>query len=268
MAKEEGIKKPSDKKVIAISLYNSSLADCWGIVRNAQLMPIFYPGWTLHVYTSRRLISKGPLHVAVSSSFISDRVINTLQLLGAKVVYVNERQEKELPPQLWSYLVADKQEIDMFLIRATEQRLTEREVAVVKHWIAKKGPQIVHCIKDHPKHANHTLTDGLWGAKTKGLHSLLGETSMEQLIKTTAKEWKRSQSEIVTHLENVLYEKLKKNIVYYDSINCQQPDSRPFPIKRKDAIYVGQRFDAHEQPIMNEKYEILRNTNQKCDGIS
>jgi len=238
----------------------------WGVVRNAQLMPIIYPGWTLHVYTSRLLIGRGAHYKAANNSYISDHVIKTLELLGSKVMYVDAVDGKRFPAQLWSYLVADRPEVDLFLIRGAEQRLTKRELAVVHHWSGSE--KTVHCIKDHPKHSHRTFLDSLWGAKSKDLLSLLGNTSMQQFIETHTNQFNGTQLELVPYIENILYEKIKKNIVYYDSITCEQPDSLPFPIARRDSFYVGQKYNAHEQPLLNEKYDILRSKNRKCDGIS
>ena len=160
--------------MIAISLYNASSAHSWGVVRNAQLMPIIYPGWTLHVYTSRRLVREGPQYIAVEGSYKLYRVLNTLESLGAKIIYVDDLDEIKLPPHAWSYILVDGMEVEVYLILSAEQRLCEREFAVVKQWLAALQHETVLCIKDHNIYCNRTFIDGLWGAKSKEFRALLG----------------------------------------------------------------------------------------------
>ena len=91
---------------------------------------------------------------------------------------------------------------------------------------------------------------------------------MHKFVIMRSNQFNNSQLNVVTHLENVLYEKVKNNIVYYDSISCDRARSRPFPVKRKEPLYVGQAFDAHEQVVVNDKINILSSKNNKCDGVS
>jgi len=264
MVAETGFIEPDSKKVIAISLYNASSDHTWGVVRNAQLMPIIYPGWTLKVYTNRSLIQEGYPNVALDpetiTPYISDRVIKTLQLLKAEVIFVDSITTKRIPPQLWSYLVADEREIEVFLIRLADNRISEREFTVVNTWINSRRRESVFVIKDHPKYSNMTLIDGLWGARSNDLRTFLGNVSMETLLEQHEKEVNIAPA---GYLE-LIYSKVQDDIVFYDSITCDKPRSIPFPEVKRSHSYIGQKYNAHEQLINNDIYVVLNSRNPKC----
>ena len=248
------------KKAIAISLYNTSTDHTWGVIRNAQLMSIIYPGWTLKIYTNRSLIQKDVLTNESSStesnSHIPHNVLQTLRRLDAEIVFVDSLMTNEFPPQLWNYLVADDEHLDVFLIRRADCRITEREYAVVNHWLNATESQTVLGIKDHPDHINYTLIDGLWGARSKALRSLLGETSMITLLE----QYERERHGTPSTFLDLLYSKVQNDTVFYDSVTCHKPSSLPFPVARKDYSFIGQKYNAHEQTVEQSNFR-----NPECE---
>ena len=235
-------------------------------MRNLQLLPVTYPGWTLKVYTDPMFITSNHSNRSSNEnarySNISDRIIRTLQALGAKVVFEKPENIRNIPPQLWSYLVADELEVEYFLIRHADKRLSRLEKALVNQWLDSEPPKSVLGIKDHPMHANFTLIDGLWGARSKSLRSLLTGTSMQNLLQQY--EMKANNTP-ATFLE-LIYTRVQNDIVLYDSIACDKPHSVPFPIARNGYEYIGQSYDAHERTSTEDKYAVLSARNLRCEG--
>ena len=69
------------RRVIAMSLYGRDPRYTWGVLRNAQLVPVHLPDWTLRVYVAA---DPAPPRLAVPP-----RIVNKLRLLGADIALVS-----------------------------------------------------------------------------------------------------------------------------------------------------------------------------------
>jgi len=140
--------KPDGRKVISMSLYGKDPRYTWGVIRNAQLIPVYLPEWTLRVYVAA--------DTAPSELTVPPRIVHKLRLLGAEIATVPAGNS--MAPRNWRLLAASDQHLDYFLVRDADARLSEREAAAVRDWVsaAEKNASsyaVVHCIRDHPKHA-------------------------------------------------------------------------------------------------------------------
>ncbi|ESO10798.1 hypothetical protein HELRODRAFT_167297 [Helobdella robusta] len=172
-------------KVVSMSLYGSQPRYVGGALKNAELVKKNFPGWTLRIYVDSSNSSK---YEAVPSN-----VLKELEGLGVDVHRV-ENDELSVPPMMWRFLVADDPTVDRFIIRDSDSRLTERDYKGVQAWMASR--QAFHCVRDHPTHAQHAISRGLWGAR---------------------KIWPR----------------VSKHAYCSDSVSCDiYPNSFPFPVPR------------------------------------
>ena len=131
-----------------MSLYGKDPRYTWGVIRNAQLIPVYLPEWTLRVYVAA--------DTAPSELTVPPRIVHKLRLLGAEIATVPAGNS--MAPRNWRLLAASDQHLDYFLVRDADARLSEREAAAVRDWVsaAEKNASsyaVVHCIRDHPKHA-------------------------------------------------------------------------------------------------------------------
>jgi len=94
---EKFSKKPSGRKIIAMSLYGSERRLTLGAIRNAQLVPVLLPDWTLRVYAAKPTppAAEDDSHWQASnrstlsaSLAVPPYVIETLLRLGAEVASV------------------------------------------------------------------------------------------------------------------------------------------------------------------------------------
>jgi len=75
--RETGV-KADGRRVISMSLYGKDPYYTWGLLRNAQLVPVYLPDWTLRVYVAASDTDHPELAVP-------PRIISKLRLLGADV---------------------------------------------------------------------------------------------------------------------------------------------------------------------------------------
>jgi len=241
--KETGV-KPDSHKVISMSLYGKDPRYTWGVLRNAQLVPVYLREWTLRVY-----VAADP---APSELAVPPRIINKLRLLGAEIATVPTGNS--IAPRNWRLLAASNQKIDYFLVRDADARLSEREASAVRDWVSaaeKNGPQsaVIHCIRDHPKHADQAIVDGLWGGRPRALHQKLNKhlTDIPRLASTRA-----TSSEVNVVLKEVLWPAVADVAYCHDSVSpCERwtpaASRHPFPTSRPGQEYLGQKYDEHQE---------------------
>ncbi len=129
---------------LSFSLYGSATIYCRGAIRNAELAPEIYPGWTVRF--------------AVDASVPPD-VVERLRALGCEVVLMH----KSLGPEygkFWRFLVAAEPTIEHFVCRDADSRLNVREKAAVDEWLA--SGLTFHVMRDSIHHSRRMMS-GMWG---------------------------------------------------------------------------------------------------------
>jgi hypothetical protein len=162
-------------KVIAMSLVGGNDTLAMGAVRNAQLLPLFFAGWTLRIYLADNSEESGEEPVAQC-------YVNTLHALGATLVRV--RNSRIFPSNTWHYLAADDTSADVVLMRNVDERLTSRDSTLVSDWLTTSTNPF-NCILDQLGPLNEVnnfscFVHGLWAVKPK---ALLESHVLEQTIK-------------------------------------------------------------------------------------
>ena len=147
-----------------MSLYGSNRRYTMGAIRNAQLAPVIYPGWTLRFYTE-----------LPSTRVLPSSVITRLRQLGADV-HDLPQSGKTLAPMLWRFTVILDPSVELFIVRDSDSRLTPRDAAVVSDWLKQEpAKSVFHCIRDHPSHSSYAVSGGLWGGRRAALMAILSE---------------------------------------------------------------------------------------------
>ncbi|ELT90983.1 hypothetical protein CAPTEDRAFT_222571 [Capitella teleta] len=250
-------------KMIAMSLYGSNPLDTMGAIRNAYLLPIFFPGWTLRVYVADP-------KSANASLVVPPRVISKLRSSGAQVAYVNT-SVLLMPPEQWSYLAVDAPSVAVLLVRHPRARLDDRDAAAVQLWLQNWQP--FHCIRDHPKHQDVPVTDGMWGARTEELGLLLGAPVSTLLQPQTLKSilekdgrW-RDGADFLTDL---LWPLVENYALCHDSVSCNKwKGADPFPVARTDpAQFVGRYYDIQQDALSKEDIATVPECIGKKEAVS
>ena len=237
--------------VIAVSLASSELAELWGIVRNAQLIRVFFPGWTLRIYMQKQVAA------AADPACIHASVISRLLALGADIVYIDTALT-QIAANWWSYMVADDLSVDFALVRKPNGRLGERDALAVQEWIrlCLKSPLVaVHCIRDSAYQGTRPMMHGLWAARPRVLHQLLGGRPLLSLIRQFVNDshsrgdnWGPSD-----FLSQVLWPLVQPDaVVCHDSVSRDiwpnTVELRHSPLHQVSRC-IGAEYDEHEQLV-------------------
>jgi len=230
-----------------MSLYGKNPRYTWGVLRNAQLIPVYLPDWTLRVYVADDL---APDRLAVSA-----RMINKMRLLGAEIVHVSTKNS--MAPRNWRLLVTEDHNVDYFLVRDADIRLSDREANAVRYWlsVAKKNKYAatIYCIRDHPEHAEQAIVDGLWGGRQRRLYQMLKHNLTQMVNSITYNS--TDQLKMRTFLNHVLWPAVINYSLCHDSVSpCDRwsPTASRHLFRlppRQGKEYIGQKFDAHQELI-------------------
>lgn len=235
----EAVKKlkpaPSEpmRKVISMSLWSAKPRYTYGALRNAQLLPIYFPGWTLRFYVERPHSDD-----TTKYSPVPPRILNKLSMMGSEIVYV-DAERSHIPPMMWRFLIADDMSVDVFIVRDSDCRLNDRDFTAVSNWL--RTDYAFHCIRDHPSHAGYSLLGGLWGARPRQLRSFVSVPWRDMMM-----GYRTDYVQDMQFLSNAIWPLVQSNAAYcHDSVSCLVwVGAHAFPVPRVGTEHLGQVFDA------------------------
>ncbi len=133
-----------ERNVIAFSLWGTEERYVNNAVRNAELAPHIYPGWTCRFYCG---------------DTVPERALAAFGAAGADV--------RLMPPQtrlyeglFWRFCAAFDDEVDRYIVRDADSLISVRERLAVEEWIASE--RHFHVLRDFYTHTDPMLA-GLWG---------------------------------------------------------------------------------------------------------
>lgn len=182
-------------RVISMSVSGTdSNAEIFSVIRNAHLLPIFLPGWTLRVYVPHQRTRQ-----TRNQQQVPLRIINKLKLLGVDVVQVGYEILNVAPSYLWKYLVVDDKTVDYFLIK--DSRISYKDVILLHYWFNSKhiSPSFceAHLKDDHTDCGAKKFTRQILGGKNTLFREKLG-SSVKNLLKQAYKESGLTEQEYFT----------------------------------------------------------------------
>src|SRR6218665_1104567 len=273
--------KPDGKWIIAMTLFGKVPKYTWGAIRNAQLMPIVFPNWKLRFYVPHPdfiLPNVDTKQVEIVDNtrveIVPRRILSKLGQLGSDIVYVKNFSDK-IPPKFWRYLVTIDKTVDYFLIRDADSRISDRDSAAVNDWMQETDIPALHCVRDHPKHADFPIVDGLFGGRISKLRSRLNGKNLLDIVQEFyantsgalmdyAANDKRKEPEDI--LNDILWSMLHEDALCQDSVSCEKwNNTRSFPVKREREEYLGQKFDERQESTSDDVGQV-KPTNPLCNG--
>jgi len=282
--------KPNGRRIISMSLFGKNPVHTWGAIRNAQLTPVFFPGWRLRFYVIDPNTSSNEQWMNYRR-IVPQRIINKLVQLGAEIVYVKPLQGSGeiLAPEFWKYLVIDDLNVQYFLIRDVDSRVNDRDAYLVDLWLRNTSSSntsaAMHCIRDHPMHAAHAIADGLWAGNSLLIRKALQSHSITQIIAMHISDPTKlsrmfqlqfhntsaavNNRNTLTNSQNFLiaflYPLLSSNLICHDSVSCRKWNNS-FPIKqgRQKFEYLGQKYNEHHE-LLNRT--VWRNNQTTCEFV-
>jgi hypothetical protein len=210
------------KHVLSFSLWGDNPKYTVGAIRNAELARTIYDGWICRFYIG----SSTPDHVVRELAAFSN----------VEIVQMDE--PGDWSGMLWRFAPCSGSDVQAFVSRDTDSRLSRREKAAVDEWLDSKHG--FHIMRDHPLHEAPIL-GGMWGCK-RGVLS-----DMSDLIEGYSKGdfWQVDQN----FLRNVVYPRVQFSAVVHDEFF----DRCPFPTKRRGLEFVGEVFDENENFVREHR---------------
>ncbi|PZX62267.1 hypothetical protein [Hydrotalea sandarakina] len=234
------------KRVVSYSLYGSKPMYLLGAIENIKTAAWLFPDFICRFYVDD----------TVPATFLE-------QIKQYKNVEVIDMTGSNLPKMTWRFLPADDSNVELFLSRDADSRLSTREKWIIEDWM-QHGKQFL-LIKDHPVfYKGFLMMGGLWGMKN------LFPYGMEQMIRNWWQQYPQAGLEIYNDdqhfLSSVIYPAILDELSYYDNYNLNGlPFAQKIKIRRKNFHFIGEAFDENNQRLGH--YKELRNYHLKQLGL-
>ena len=135
-------------KVISFCLYGNKDLYCLGLIENIDIINKKYNDWKIYVYYSN----------------IPDNILNILRNKSNTYLFECTNQGYKWEGMFWRFYPIENKDIDYFLSRDADSRISDREINLVNEWIL--SGKSFHIIRDHPFHKIEIL-GGTFGVNVK-----------------------------------------------------------------------------------------------------
>lgn len=238
------------KKVIAFSLWGEDPKYVVGAWQNAELAPKIYPGWTCRFYLG---VEPNPRdnpnfdrEKMVCGGLLGRTLFELSTMEHVEIVHVDE--PANWLGMLWRFRLASEDDVDVFISRDCDSRLSLREAEAVEEWLA--SPQLVHSMGDHPYHFNpsQALMGGMFGMKRYAcpeMHKII-----DLFLSQYPNAWQCDQSFLKDHIWPIVQHKVMAHSNIHTGCN-------PFPSDRLNQDFVGAIIGPNEERLYPEHHKIL-----------
>ena len=209
------------KNIVAYSLWGDHPMYWKGALRNIELVNKYFPGWICRFYIDKD--SKKEL-------------INTIIGDNVEVILVDSKDS--FHGMFWRFWAAEDPQVDIFLSRDCDSRISEREVSAINEWL--ESDKDFHIMRDHPYHTVPIL-GGMWGCR-RGIMRKIGLIKMIE-------SWNQFSRKGIDQdfLGRCVYPLVINNCMEHSEFNLRfGGEIRPFPTTRNNYEFVGDVFDEND----------------------
>lgn len=209
------------KNVISYSLWGNNPLYWQGAIKNIYLVNKYYPGFKSRFY--------------INNDSDPD-LIKTIKGENVEVELVSPTGD--FSGMFSRFAAAEDKNINIFMSRDTDSRISDREVAAVKEWL--DSDKDFHILRDHIYHTVPIL-GGMWGCR----NGILQDIDLMGLIS----KWKNHHTKGCDQdfLGSVIYPLVKDRAMEHSEFGLKfGGEIRPFPTIRKDYEFVGDVFDEND----------------------
>jgi len=155
------------KKVISFCLYGCNATYIIGMKENIKLAKEYFSDWEFRIY---------------HNNSVPEKYINEYKELNAICILCENIGENKLnwEGMFWRWLPLDDENVDIWISRDADSRLSAREAKIVDEWI--NSGKTLHTIRDHRCHFNYIM-GGLFGINNKLFHEKYKFKTVRQIIK-------------------------------------------------------------------------------------
>lgn len=223
------------KKVVSFCLYKAP--DKWeevmntnfnkyivGLEENINLIQKYYPGWFVYLYHNPEFDTTKIEHLNKFGNFetklVTDKSLNAMQ---------------------WRFLPNDDKEVELFIVRDADSRITEREQVSVNEWI--DSGKTLHIMRDHPHHT-YSILGGMWGMRNQDDFSMYQSCIDYNIANNYNSEihWFEKWWDM-NFLRDIIYPKyISNSFINSETGHASESWNRPFTKSRDDRKFVGEIY--------------------------
>jgi len=217
-------------KYLSFSLWGNKPIYNIGTIRNAELWKNIYSDWKMVVFYD---------------SSVPIETINSLKELSVECI---DMSDKNIYGMFWRFFAVDLPNSEYCIFRDSDSRISIREKMAVDEWL--ESGKTLHVMRDHPYHMIPCGNDrlgilgGMWGIKSKKI-------PLTKMIQNYPNKSKIFYGEDQTFLRTI-YSLFEKDRFTHDDFF----EKIPFPIKRENGRFIGERIDEYENPL-TEDYKMV-----------
>ena len=140
----------------------------------------------------------------------------------------------------WRFLPHDDEDVDLFIVRDLDSRITKREQISVNEWI--DSGKILHIMRDHPHH-HYDILGGMWGMRKQKNFNMYDSIKNWNNTKgyNIDKDWYEKWWDM-NFLSEVIYKKFSENSFINSSFHMIESWAKPFTEERENNHFVGEIF--------------------------
>jgi len=216
------------KKIISFSIWGSNPKYTLSAFKNIELAKELYPGWICRFYVDETV----PKEIREDLVMESSEVILMPKSDGNYGMF-------------WRFLPLDDLEVERFIVRDTDSRLSIREREAVREW--EESGKVFHIMRDNKWHNVVPICGAMWGATDKfrpGYPALL--TKWLSLNGHRIFTHPRGKYFFVdqSFLAEAIWPLIINKHIAHESVPSTYPgDKRKFPVENPDKMFVGQPLE-------------------------
>jgi len=229
-------KTNNKKRVISYSLYGTGEKYIKGAIRNAELAPLFYPGFECWFYTDKN----------VDKTVVEKlKTFDYVKIIDVDVsIYPNINFAKSL-----RFLPMDDPEVELMLSRDTDSRFSIREANAVYEWIS--SGKTFHIMRDHPQGHSCKILGGAWGSRKIPNFNFEKELESWKQIKGL---WDVDQRFMI----DMVYPLIKNDSVIHAQYFKFEEFAKDFPDPHFDRHFVGEYINFNgDREVRGEDYKSI-----------
>ena len=221
--------------VLSFSLYGTNPIYTIGAIKNSILHKQFFTDWEMRIYHNDSV----PVEILT-------------ELKNNGVVLVNTNDNRGFFNSMWRFLPMDDN-IDYFISRDCDSRISERDVTAVTEWI--DSGKCFHILREHPIGHGWPMNAGMWGAKGKSISNM--KDRMEQYFSQYPRDYDKSIDQCF--LRDIIHPIAKGDLFLHDEyFNYEGIGTN---IKRDRALdnfaFIGESIDEHDVPRGDQRSPII-----------
>lgn len=216
------------KNVVAFSLWGEKSIYWVGAKENIKLVKKYFPDWICRFYVDKNC---------------NQDLIDTLRGDNVEVILVESNKTHQNSyfhnGMLWRFEASEDENVDIFLSRDCDSRISEREFLAIKEWLL--SDKDFHVMRDHPYHTTPIL-GGMWGCR----NGIMRRIGLSKLISGWSGNERSTYSYGIDQdfLREVIYPLVKETTFEHSEFNISYGNIiNKFPSNRIDYEFVGDVFD-------------------------